>query len=86
MNILEQAKERANKLTELNSFIFISRDEIELEKHEEFLKKHEHRNVNFGAIGGHIQYILTRTSIGMFVSVECSHCKATENISDYSTF
>ena len=49
----------------------------------EFEQQHLHPEVNKGAIGGHINYIFTPTSIGNGKSIHCSICGEEENITDY---
>ena len=67
-------------------FLIIKNDEIEMDILKEFFKDHSHKDVNFGAIGGHIQYILTVTSIGPMCSVKCTHCDTEKNITNYDIF
>jgi hypothetical protein len=50
----------------------------------EFMKKHRHPEVNKGAIGGHINYIFTPTSIGDACTIRCCICGEKENITDYN--
>ena len=49
-----------------------------------FLEKHRHPDIYKGAIGGHIKYIFTPTSISDACSIHCTICDAEENITDYS--
>jgi len=58
--------------------------EKEEEAAEKFMEKHRHKDVFKGAIGGHLSYRFTLTSIGTCVSVSCSICEKTKNITDYS--
>jgi len=55
-------------------------------KAENFKKLHKHNDVNKGAIGGHITYSFTPTSIGTAVTVECNICGKKENITDYDSW
>jgi hypothetical protein len=50
----------------------------------EFLEKHRHPDVGKGAIGGHIDYIFTPTSVGTACNMYCNICGVEENITDYS--
>ena len=52
----------------------------------EFMKKHRHPKVNKGAIGGHLNYIFTPTSIGNACTIRCSICGEKENITDYNSW
>lgn len=56
----------------------------EAEKAKAFEIKHQHPGTNKGAIGGHISYRFTPTSVANAVSVRCSICGEEENITDYS--
>ena len=58
----------------------------EIELAEEFKKEHYHPDIYKGAIGGHINYIFTPTSIGDAVSIECSICSEIKNITDYDSW
>ena len=58
-------------------------NETESKKAEEFLEKHRHPEVYKGAIGGHINFIFTPTSIGDACTIHCSICDEKENITDY---
>lgn len=49
----------------------------------EFIKEHIHPEIPKGAIGGHISYIFTPTSIGTGVSIKCELCDTEKNITDY---
>ena len=61
---------------------------FELSKKEELAAKkfeadHRHSEIYKGAIGGHLQYRFTPTSLGNAVTVKCSICDVEENITDY---
>ena len=49
----------------------------------EFEQQHRHPKVNKGAIGGHIDYIFTPTSIGDACIIRCDICGKKKNITDY---
>jgi len=49
----------------------------------EFMQQHRHPKVNKGAIGGHINFIFTPTSIGDACSIHCTICDEQKNITDY---
>ena len=53
---------------------------------KEFEEKHRHPDVNKGAIGGHIRYIFTPTSIADACTIKCTICGAEENITDYNSW
>ena len=56
----------------------------ELKLAEEFKKRHEHKDINKGAIGGHISYTFTPNGIFRGAHITCSICGEKENITDYS--
>lgn len=58
----------------------------ETELAEKFMQEHHHQNINKGAIGGHVSYTFTPTSIGDAVSIKCSICNTEENITDYDSW
>ena len=49
-----------------------------------FMEKHRHPDINKGAIGGHLYFCFTPTSIGDACSIRCKICGEEENITDYS--
>ena len=60
-------------------------NENEEAKAQEFINKHKLCAKRCPtAIGGHITYKFTPTSIGVGVSICCSLCGKEENITDYS--
>lgn len=59
-------------------------NESEAQKAKEFEEKHRHPDIYKGAIGGHISYEFTPTSIGTAVTIKCSICNTEENITDYN--
>ena len=52
----------------------------------EFMEKHRHPKVYKGAIGGHIEYLFTPTSIGDACTIKCTICGTEENITDYNSW
>jgi len=58
-------------------------NEKESELAEKFENEHRHPEVYKGAIGGHINFIFTPTSIGDACSIRCDICGEEENITDY---
>ena len=48
-----------------------------------FEEKHRHPDVYKGAIGGHITYMFTPTSIGDACIIHCDICDEEKNITDY---
>lgn len=50
----------------------------------EFMQQHRHSEVNKGAIGGHMEFIFTPTSIGDACSIRCDICGEEKNITDYN--
>jgi len=61
-------------------------NETEAQRADEFLEKHRHPEIYKGAIGGHINFIFTPTSIGDACTMHCTICDAEENITDYSNW
>ena len=61
-------------------------NEKETELAEKFMQEHRHSEVYKGAIGGHLEYIFTPTSVGDACSIHCSICDAVENITDYNSW
>ena len=59
-------------------------NEKENELAEKFLQEHRHPEIYKGAIGGHINFIFTPTSIGDACTIKCTICGAEENITDYN--
>ena len=59
-------------------------NEKETELAEKFMQEHRHPEVYKGAIGGHINYIFTPTSIGTACTIHCNICDEKENITDYN--
>ena len=55
----------------------------EEEKFNAFCEKHQHPEADKGAIGGHISFRFTLTSIGDMPTVRCGVCGEEENITDY---
>lgn len=56
-------------------------NEYELAK--QFELKHLHKDINKGAIGGHISIEFVITSLGTGKTIKCSCCGETEDITDY---
>ena len=59
-------------------------NEKENELAKKFMQEHRHSEVCKGAIGGHINFIFTPTSISDACTIHCTICDAEENITDYS--
>ena len=57
----------------------------EFEKACEFERKHQHKEVNTGAIGGHLSVKFIITSIGALASMCCGICGEEEVITDYDS-
>ena len=60
--------------------------EKENELAEKFLQEHRHPKIYKGAIGGHINFIFTPTSIGDTCIIKCTICGSEENITDYNNW
>lgn len=57
---------------------------VEKERAEQFNEKHRHKDVEKGAIGGHISYEFRPTGVGTSINIECGICGEKEDITDYS--
>ena len=57
---------------------------VEYERYKKFQENHMHRDVNKGAIGGHISINVTMTSIGAGKSCHCSVCGQNADITEYN--
>ena len=64
----------------------ITFDKEETEKYEAFCKKHKACCSSSGAIGGGISIGLMNTALGWIKTLECKHCGAKENITDYGNW
>ena len=53
---------------------------------EKFMQEHRHLDIYKGAIGGHLRYIFTPTSIADACTIKCTICGAEENITDYNSW
>lgn len=53
---------------------------------KDFEEKHNHPEVNKGAIGGHIQYTFIPTSLANICVLKCSICGEEQNITDYDSW
>ena len=73
-------------MPESDYFLSIRKDDIDMAEFEKFKKEHQHSDLYFGAIGGHLQYISTPTSIGMMCSIKCSHCDEEKSITNFDNF
>lgn len=63
---------------------FLQLNEKEQELANEFVKEHKDCiEYNHSTIGGHFDYIVTPTSIGEIVHIQCSICKKNKDITDY---
>ena len=56
----------------------------ELLEAEKFIEEHRHKDVEKGAIGGHLTF--TPTSIGVAVEIQCDICGKSKNITDYASW
>ena len=61
-------------------------NEEEAKLAREFEREHWHPKVNKGAIGGHISYTFTPTSLGNSIVMKCNICGQTKNITDYGSW
>ena len=77
MEKLKNDTEKFNKYS-------MSMSPIEYYRYEQFAKNHRHKDVNKGAIGGHISIDTVFTSIGCGRSVRCSICDEDADITDYN--
>ena len=56
----------------------------EAEMAEQFEKEHRHSEEYKGAIGGHITYSITPTSLGDAKTIRCNVCGEKKDITDYN--
>lgn len=54
--------------------------------YNEFCTKHMHKNVNKGAIGGHISIRFVLTSVGDGKLIKCGICGKEQDITDYDVW
>ena len=57
---------------------------LEYERYKKFQENHRHKDINKGAIGGHISMTFTFTSIGEAKTCHCGVCGQEANITDYN--
>ena len=76
--------EKLKKETEDFNKYMIPFSDLEVYRYREFEKEHRHKDVNKGAIGGHLEIRLTPTSLGTAKSIKCSICGCENNITDYN--
>lgn len=60
--------------------------EEETDKSLQFVQTHLHKDMGHTAIGGHITYHMTPTSLGCVWEVKCCRCVATEDVTDYDAW
>lgn len=61
-------------------------NEKETKLAKKFMQEHRHPDIYKGAIGGHLKYIFTPTSIGDACTIKCTICGTEENITDYKSW
>ena len=61
-------------------------NEKENKKKKKFLQEHRHPEIYKGAIGGHMNFIFTPTSIGDTCIIKCTICNTEKNITDYDSW
>ena len=76
--------EKLHKETEDFNKYMLKFSELEVYRYRQFEKEHRHKDVNKGAIGGHLEIRLTITSIGTGKSIKCHVCGCENNITDYN--
>ena len=76
--------EKLHKETEDFNKYMLKFSELEVYRYREFEKEHRHKDVNKGAIGGHLEIRLAPTSLGTAKSIKCSICGCENNITDYN--
>ena len=79
---LELTKENLERLNE-NSFTLCP---SEYARYNKFRENHIHRDVNKGAIGGHINLMFTMTGIGIGKTCKCSVCNQKADITEYANW
>jgi hypothetical protein len=81
--------DKLNKETEDFNKYMLKFSELEVYRYRQFEKEHRHKDVNKGAIGGHLEIRLTPTSLGTAKSVVCHICSTKDkeyeaNITEYN--
>lgn len=76
--------EKLHKETEDFNKYMLKFSELEVYRYRQFEKEHRHKDVNKGAIGGHLEIRLIPTSLGTAKSIKCSICGCENNITDYN--
>lgn len=52
----------------------------------QFMEEHRHKDAYKGAIGGHLEFLFSPTSIGVACCIHCTICGEKKNITDYSNW
>ena len=79
-----QLSEDEKKILDSFNRVYMSLCPVEYKRYKKFQENHMHRDVNKGAIGGHISINVTMTSIGAGKSCHCSVCGQSANITEYN--
>jgi hypothetical protein len=58
----------------------------EAERAREFVDEHRHKDVDKGAIGGHITYSFTPNGLFRSLMIKCSICGKVHDITDYDVW
>ena len=61
-------------------------NEKETELAKKFMQEHRHPDIYKGAIGGHMNFIFTPTSIGDACTIKCTICDEQKDITDYKSW
>jgi len=59
---------------------------LETDRVSNFISNHMHRDMGHTAIGGHISYLITPTSLGCAYTVTCSRCGVSEDVTEYEAW
>jgi hypothetical protein len=81
--------EKLHKETEAFNKYMLKFSDLEVYRYKECENEHRHKDVNKGAIGGHLEIRLTPTSLGTAKSVVCHICSKKDkdceaNITEYN--
>ena len=79
-----QLSEDEKKILDRFNRVYMSLCPVEYKRYKKFQENHMHRDVNKGAIGGHISINVTMTSLGAAKSCDCSVCGQSANITEYN--
>lgn len=69
----------------MDLLVSVYKDEIDIGTLKKFKEEHKHSE-DPTAIGGKFSYIVTPTSVGQAISIQCNDCGETADITEWSNF